>query len=197
MEEWRRFATMREVMTEFIKLVQFYRRDGQWRLGVYNEDFGVVRSTSLVLIDGIPVFDHQIVFDYNPLLLERIDVYLDRYLFGDNMFFGIVAMYTAGNRYPGLTPDPFTQILSYPSPQARRLFYSPSHDGVSDGGRIPDWRHTLYWDADVPVAGERAEVGFFTSDMPGRYNVLVEGITLSGEAFSATLPLEVSPTSSR
>jgi hypothetical protein len=207
MEEWRRFATMREVMTEFIKLVQFFRADGKWNIGIFNKDFGTDRTASLVLIDGIPVFDHTIVHDYNPLLIERIDVYLDRYMLGNNLFFGIVAMYTEGYRYPELKTDPFAQIVAYPSPQAHRVFYSPVYadrPASEPANRLPDWRHTLYWNADVAVeddgragkggrAGEggRADVDFFTSDLRGTYRVVVEGITRSGSPFAATLPLEV------
>lgn len=63
--------------------------------------------------------------------------------------------------------------------------------------RVPDFRHTLYWNARVTAERGRAGVRFFTSDMTGRYRILVEGITRSGETFSATLPLGVSPTNNR
>lgn len=205
MEEWRRFATMHEVMTEFVQFVRFNRVDGKWFLSVFNYEFGPSRIYSLVLLDGIPIIDHDIIYNYNPLLIDRIEVYNDRYLFGNSLFFGIVALYTENNSYTELQPDPFTQILSYPSPQARRLFYAPSYTGAgrkddgtawANGGakskdRVPDYRHTLYWNADVTAANGRAKVGFFTSDLTGDYRVLVEGMTASGEIVSAVCPIEV------
>ncbi len=193
MSEWRKFATMREVMTEFVQLVGFYRIDRKWYLSPINRDFGSARNFSLVLLDGIPIIDHDIIFNYNPLLIDRIDVYLDRYIFGNNMFFGIVALYTAKNTYPELQPDNFTQILPYVSPQARRLFYAPDHgEGSAQVNRVPDYRHTLYWNADTPTDGEGgAAVSFSTSDMTGRYQVLVEGLTASGRVVSAVIPIEV------
>ncbi len=157
-----------------------------------NEDFGSTRTNSLVLLDGIPVFDHDIIYNYNPLIIDRIDVYNDRYIFGNNVFYGIVAFYTAQNRYPEFTPDPFTQIVPYDPGQARRLFYSPDHSaGEARPGRIPD-RHTLYWDADVAVGGDgHAGITFSTSDLTGTYQVVVEGVTSSGEPLSAVHRIEV------
>ncbi len=192
MDEWRRFATMREVMTEFVMFTQFSRVDGKRYLSVVNRDFQTTRAYSLVLLDGIPIIDHEIIYNYNPLLLSRIDVYPNRYLFGGSLFYGMVALYTAENRYPELQPDPFTQILPYDPPQARRLFYAPDYtDPSARSSRVPDYRHTLYWNADVPSKEGHAELSFFTSDLRGRYRVLVEGITASGETVGAVCDLEV------
>jgi hypothetical protein len=198
MKEWRRFATMREVMIEFVNIVQFrrsarYEAANRWHLWVANPEFDAMHVDALVLLDGIPIFNHDIIFNYNPLLLERIDVYDGRYVLGGNLFFGIVALYTDRNSYPELMPDPYTQILSYPSPQARRVFYAPDYgDPARLGSRLPDFRHTLYWNAEVAATDDgRADVSLFTSDMTGTWQVLVEGVTTSGRPVSATCRLEV------
>jgi hypothetical protein len=194
LDEWRRFATMDEVITEFVALTRFKPVDGKHQLEVTNEELIASghQGDLLVLIDGIPIFDHEIVYNYNPLHVSRIDIYNDRYMFGGNIFYGIVAFYTTDNRYPDLQPDPFTQISSYDSPQARRLFYSPDYTDPSIlASRIPDYRHTLYWNANVKSENGVAGVNFFTSDLRGKYQVLVEGITTSGEAVSAVYPIEV------
>jgi hypothetical protein len=196
MEEWRRFATMHEVITEFVNVVQF-RRSGrgaerQWNLEVVNSDFGITRFNTLVLLDGVPIIDHDIIYNYNPLLVDRIDVYNGRYIFGNNLFSGIVAFYTTHNTYPELQPDPFTQIVSYEAPQSRRLFYAPDYGEAGRlSSRLPDFRHTLYWDADVEAVDGSANVRFFTSDLTGTYQVLVEGITTSGQPVSAVCELRV------
>ncbi|MDR2912917.1 MAG: hypothetical protein LBV38_06485 [Alistipes sp.] len=199
MEEWRRFATMQEVVTEFIQFARFHREANgngegvdRWHLSVINSDFGNT-ATALVMVDGIPVFDHGLIRDYNPLLIDRIDVYYDRFVVGSNIFHGVVALYTATNTYPELRVDPFTQIASYPSPQPHRMFYAPDYtDAARRANRLPDYRHTLYWDADVAVEGEHAEVVFSTSDLTGSYRILIEGMTVTGEPFHAIRDIEVS-----
>jgi hypothetical protein len=165
---------------------------------VLSSEFGAERNdNALVLLDGVPIIDHEIIYNYNPLLIDRIDVYTGRYIFGQNLFFGIVAFYTSRNSYPELNTDPFTPIVSYDAPQARRLFYSPDYSDPARGAsRLPDFRHTLYWNADVPVYANgdddgSASVTFHTSDLTGTWQVLVEGVTRDGAPVSAVCTLEV------
>ena len=193
LEEWRRFATMQEVMTEFVVAVGFRRIDGKRYLTVMNEDYGFAQAYSLVLLDGIPIIDHDIIYNYNPLLLSRIDVFYDRFVVGNLLFNGIVALYTEQNNFPELLPDPFTQILPYDSPQSHRRFFAPDYtDESRKASRLPDYRHTLYWNADIE-ADERgkAAVSFSASDLTGSYQVLVEGLTKSGEVVQSVYPIEV------
>ncbi len=193
MDEWTRFSSMSEVVTEFIKYVRFERNNGRRQLSVVNANFIGSMLPPLVLLDGIAVFDHQIIYDYNPLLLSCIDVYMDRFAVGESFFNGIVALYTPNFAYPELRPDTATRILPYDSPQAQRVFYAPDHSASSQGAnRLPDSRHTLYWNADVETGGTgHASVAFHTSDLKATYRVIVEGITASGEVVQAVCPLEV------
>ncbi len=193
MEEWRRFATMQEVMTEFVTAVAFRRIDGKRYLSVINVDYGFVQAYSLVLLDGIPILDHDIIHNYNPLLLTRIDVYYDRFVMGDHLFNGIVALYTEQNTYPELQPDPSTQILPYDSPQSHRTFYAPDYsDPTRKASRVPDYRHTLYWNARVEADETgKAVIPFSTSDLTGSYQVLIEGLTKSGETIHGVHRIEV------
>ncbi len=194
MDEWRRFATMGEVIIEFVSFAQFRRRDDGGRyLTIFDPQSSAARAGALILLDGVPIMDHDIIYNYNPLLIDRIEVYNNRYTFGDNLFIGILAIYTERNSYPELRTDPFTQISSYAAPQARRLFYAPDYsDPARTDNRLPDFRHTLYWDADVATDGNgSAGVRFHTSDLTGTWQVLVEGITAAGTPVSATCRLQV------
>ncbi len=193
MKEWTRFATMDEVVTEYVKQLRFTRNDGQRYLSVISKDFGIDQTHTLVLLDGIPIIDHEIIYRYNPLLLSRIDVYYDKFAFGKTIFNGIVAFHTEHNSYPELQPDQFTQILSYPPIQPHRRFYSPDYfDDEQRSSHLPDYRHTLYWDADLRAdQWGRAQISFFTSDLKGEYQVLVEGLTAQGEPLSAVYTFQV------
>jgi hypothetical protein len=78
--------------------------------------------------------------------------------------------------------------VDYEGLQLQREFYSPAYENISDKEkRIPDFRTTLFWTADVRehISGN-SHLKFFTSDMPGKYLVVVQGINEHGDAVSAT-----------
>ena len=67
--------------------------------------------------------------------------------------------------------DKGTQMYTYDFPQDRPAFVSPVYEDKSS--RQPDFRHTLYFDA--AVSGQRE---FYTSDLPGTYEVRLQYVGL-------------------
>ena len=68
LDEYTRFTTMEEVVIEFIPGLRFRKMDGVRRLAVLTEErIGYTIGNSLVLLDGIPITDHEIIFKYDPL----------------------------------------------------------------------------------------------------------------------------------
>ena len=192
MEEYTKFGTMEEVFLEFVTFTRFRRINGKYHLIVAQEEIGFSNTNTLVLLDDVPVWDHGLLVDYNPLLLDRIDVYYRNYVVGGHRYNGIIAMYTKENNYPELAPDPSTRIFSYESPQAQRLFFSPDHSARVPANRLPDYRTTLYWDPDIDTQGQsRITIPFYTSDIPGEYRVVLEGVTREGKMVYAAANFEV------
>ena len=90
LDEYTRFTTMEEVVIEFIPGLRFRKMDGVRRLAVLTEErIGYTIGNSLVLLDGIPIVDHEIIFKYDPLKIRKIDVYKGKYVFGGQIFDGI------------------------------------------------------------------------------------------------------------
>jgi hypothetical protein len=74
-----------------------------------------------------------------------------------------------------------------------REFYSPKylmteHDSKE---KIPDQRPTLYWNPTLEMEGSKSVVEIYTSDMPGRYRIIVEGISQKGTICFGTAQIEV------
>lgn len=193
MEEYTKFATMQEVITEFITFVRFRRIAGKRYLSLFRADIGYSSGTTLVLLDGIPIFDHEIIFKYNPLNLERTEVYFDRFIFGGQRYEGLIHFKTINGNYPDLKPDEPTKFFSYEGTKRQRLFYSPIYESEADKqSRLPDFRHTLYWNSNVNTDNkESITIPFYTSDYKGNYQITVEGITKDGNAIYATSEFKV------
>lgn len=186
LDEYTRFPTMGETVFEFVESVSFRNTNGKRSLFVLLEDLSnqtVSLNSPLVLLDGIPIMDHELIYNYNPALIRRLEVYRNRYSFGGQVFEGILAFHTYKNDYPTLKVGASTQLFDYEGTQRRRLFYAPSYpDEISRESRIPDYRHTLLWMPNVQTGGNSVlTLPFYTSDLPGEYTVTVEGITKEGK----------------
>ena len=198
LDEWTRFVVMSELMIECISELSFRRNNQQkWELwlakktGTGINDFAWSRP--LVVLDGIPVLDHDMMYHYNPLLVERINIYTDEYIYGGMKFGGIAEFLTYKRNYPDLPTNPSTQIVSYAGTQASRRLYTPDYSTEKNRqSRLPDFRHTLLWEPFLQTKGKSTmEIPFYTSDFSGEFLVTVEGLTREGEIISGTASFEV------
>ncbi|MCD7936866.1 MAG: hypothetical protein LUG98_08405 [Tannerellaceae bacterium] len=194
LDEYTRFTTMEEVVIEFILPLRFRRINGKRVLSVLTEDRqGFTSGNTLVLLDGIPLLDHEMIFRYDPYSVEKIEVYRGKYVFGGQMFDGIASFKTYNHDYIGLTLDATTQIFDYEGTQPFRQFYMPDYNRPEQKeSRLPDYRHTLLWLPEVPLPEtQRVSVPFSTSDLTGEFTVTIEGITTSGRTIFAHKEIEV------
>jgi len=195
LDEWTRFVVMNELMIEFMNELRFRRNDKQKRelqlIKRVGENTIVVRP--LVILDGIPIMDHDLIYRYNPLLVERINIYTDESVYSGRKFNGIVEFLTYDHNYPNLSTTQSTQIVNYAGTQAPRNLYTPDYSSETNRqSRLPDFRHTLLWEPAIQTKGKSSvELPFYTSDFSGEFLVIVEGLTKDGKIVSGTASFEV------
>jgi hypothetical protein len=64
----------------------------------------------------------------------------------------------------------------------RRSFASPDYSAKTSLARIPDRRNTLYWNPGIKLKqGQEQQFSFYTADMKGEYEILVQGLSTAGE----------------
>lgn len=181
LDEYVRFNTVRDVLIEFVVGVTVYKAEIRAKHADTNR---FSRSKTLVLLDGVPIEDHEKVLDYNANLLHYIHRYGGQYTFGGKIYDGIVSLITHKGGLPEMLLDVNSQLLAYEFPQYRPLFRSPLYDTYEQRtSRLPDYRHTLCWLPELN-ASERT-FSFYTSDLGGTYEIVLRGITATGE------PMEV------
>ena len=182
LDDYTRFTTMSDIFIEFITAARIRRTNEGNRFSMMDESWYNYRTNILVLLDNIPVADHELMVNYNPLLVQTIDMYFGQYFFGRHSFDGIICFYTYNNDYPGITFGENTQIFDYEGTQPYRYFYTPRYDETNVSSPLPDFRHTLLWDPDVQTNGQQTVViPFTTSDIAGDYRIVVEGLTSDGQ----------------
>ena len=183
---------MEEVFIEFITFARIRHTNEGQRFSIMNENFDIYSTNILVLLDNIPVTDHELMSKYNPLLIKTIDLFFGNYVFGGHLFNGIISFYTYKNDYPGITFSENTQIYDYESAQPYRYFYTPNYNETNVFSPIPDFRHTLLWKPSIQSVGQNElTIPFTTSDIPGNYVITIEGIGVNGAIVQGNYMIEV------
>ena len=125
--------------------------------------------------------------------IERIDIINRRYFYSDQIFDGILSFFTKKKDLSVLEFDESVFRQAIEICQLPKDFYSPDYSIDSlKKSHIPDFRNSLYWKPDLKSTKEgKASVEFFTSDEPGIYTVIIEGISASGKTGIYSIPLVV------
>ena len=124
-----------------------------------------------MLLDGIAVTDHARLLEYDALLFQDIEIYPHPYLFGMNVYNGIVNFSTRKGGSLSLRMNDLTQVID---------FKGASYPVALTGKHVPaenDRRQTLFWHPAVTLpAGQEVRLEVRTGALPGRYRVVVEGL---------------------
>ncbi len=182
LDNYTRFTTLEEVLREYVTMVDVKKRDGNFMLSVFNPLYKVYRSDPLVLLDGVPVFDFNKLMLLDPLQLNKLEVLNRNYFLGGSVFHGILNWSSYKGDMAGYDPGIHAAIIDYDGLQLQREFYAPVYNTESQqASHLPDFRNVLLWSPNIKIAtGKSGEVSFYTSDLPGRYVVEIQGITKGG-----------------
>ncbi len=184
LDQYTRFNTLGETMLEFIQWATVRRINGARWIAVFSEEEQVFnKSNSLVLLDGVPLSNHEEIMAYNPRNIKTINIYSGRYVFANEVYEGIFSCVTHGKDLPFFKLNDGYQLFKYDCPELPSEFKAPDYSSESaKGSRVPDMRHTLYWNSSAkPDPGQAAQFSFFTSDLDGEFKITVEGVTSDGQ----------------
>ena len=194
LDEYTRFPTLGETIMEFVYMVKISKIDNERKFRIFSRELdGFTTSSTLVLLDGVPVFDHEPLINYNPFLLRKIEVFDGRYAFGDKVYEGILFFTTHKKDLLNYQLGQGSLLFKYDFPSLPILFASPDYSSESLlNSRTPDFRHTLYWNPEVKVEiGNPVELSFYTSDLKGNFEVSVEGLDAEGKLVLRTAYFDV------
>lgn len=184
LDQYNRFNTLEETITEFIRKIIVSRIDGKRRIRVLDEERKYNVGNTLVLLDGVPLYDHEYILQYNPHLIKRINIYDGRYKFGGNPFECMVSVITKQENLPSIQLPEYSQLFVYNCPMLPVEFESPDYSTDNTyNSLLPDFRHTLYWNPFINgIPNKTIPLSFYTSDMTGEYKIVVKGFTKEGNS---------------
>jgi hypothetical protein len=190
LDDYTRFVTMEEVMREYVSEVDVSKNKNHFSFHVWNEPFKkYFPSEPLVLMDGVPVFDLDKLISFDPLKIKKLDVITHRFYLHNQIQEGILNFSTYQGDLAGFPLDANALIVEYEGLQLQREFYSPKYETTEVvNSRLPDFRNLLYWSPEIHTGKDgKKRVSFFTGDIPGKYAVIIQGITANGLAGTRNL----------
>ncbi|MDY6278091.1 MAG: hypothetical protein SPL35_06715 [Bacteroidales bacterium] len=183
LDDYTRFVTMREVFIEYLHDIHINRDKDGINMVVKTVDVKGVPSfrhfaQSLILLDGVPVTDHGIIYEMDPHLIKSVEIYPSNYSFGTSYFCGAANFVTYTGNLAGAQLGKNSRILSFKGVSvpmvysASKAAYNPNFPSISE---------TVFWHPLVSIpAGETFNADIVAPGLPGKYILTIEGFTSDG-----------------
>jgi len=193
LDDYTRFVTMEEVLREYVSQVMVRKSREGYHLRLLNQPYKVFFDNNpLVLIDGVPVFDMNKIMAVDPLKIKKLEVVSRKFYKGKDTYEGILSFSTYQGDLGGYSLDPNALVVRYDGLQINKEFYSPSYEDPSQRkNRLPDFRTTLFWSPNLQLNQSNNTLQFYSSDLPGQYLILIEGLSPDGKPGSGQFVIDV------
>ncbi|NQW78122.1 MAG: hypothetical protein HQ449_02285, partial [Chitinophagaceae bacterium] len=179
-----RFTTMEEVIREYVTPITLSKNGGRFQLAVYDDqNKRFFDKAPLVLLDGVPILNMDKFIEYDPLKIRKLEVISRTYFLGNLAFNGIANFITYNGKMEGYELDPRATLIDYKGLQIQREFMAPVYENQAQiDNRSPDFRHLLHWSANINTSSKgKINTAFYTSDVPGKYAIVLQGISKQGQ----------------
>ena len=193
LDDYTRFPVMEDVVREYVRglrIRKFEKKvDFQISWESYVDNFGFANGQSLALLDGVPVRDHKILLDIDPLLVKQIVLYPRQIAINNFLFDGIVNFKTYKGDMGGVDLGSGVSIVNYKGVEYPLAFLGSRVEGNKE---YPNYNNTIYWNPVVDID----PMGTFEFDcvLPsykGEFRIVVEGLDATGAPIYHTSTFEV------
>jgi hypothetical protein len=176
-----------DISKELLPGVKFRNHNNEPTLQVINSQTRYFfNEQPLILLDGIPVRDLNVIKDMGTTDIDRIDICQSERFYGDLRFPGVVAIYSTKSDYSKLSEN--DQLIKLKT-EAKQIPVQ-LNEAVASEPSVPDLRQTLYWN---PSADPQKNITlkFGTSNVLGQFKLTVRGRTTDGTLIIAEKQFEV------
>lgn len=185
LDDYTRFPTIKETVVEIIKEVYIKQKkeNSTFHVRLYDQLSKSDLST-LVLVDGILIQNHNELLNLNARNVEKISVLSDEYMFDSMVFDGVISIQTFLGDYQADPLGIHVEKLPLFTPLDIKSYYNQIYDNTKKTDRIPDYRSQLLWVPNFNLNKNEDSLFFYTSDNNGDYEICLEGFTKDGMPIS-------------
>lgn len=191
LDDYTRFPTLEETLVEVVDNVWVRKENGKSSFWVRQyvdptkkDEF--INLPPLVLIDGVFIADHEQILDFNAYLIQTVKTVRDQFALAGKEYLGMVVIETIKGDYAEIVQADGLVKTQMFKPLPKKNYFNQSYVGQSAEAkdRIPDFRSQLLWVPQLKIEGTETQFEFYTSDVPGEYEIVLEGFTTYGKPIS-------------
>ena len=177
LDDYTRFPSVREILVEFIPELSLKKVRDQWVMQLVVSDAVQSRfertNNILVMMDGVILSDLNLLLDFDAMLLEDVDIYMQPFVCGKIPFHGMVNFISKKNYVTALHFPANVRVVDF-----QGVSYPVAYNGAVPPGEGQDLRQLLYWHPILNLdAGSDYRLEFTTPGYAGRFKAVVEGFT--------------------
>lgn len=192
LDDYTRFPTLKETIIEVLIEVYFKKNNDLYSLHLRDNSKDLeIYGLPLVLVDGLAIKDVNELFDLDMSTIYKVSLINQGYVYGPNLFSGLISFETKNNNFISKTSGDYIKKIDIQRPTSKKLYFSPDYASGTISPRIPDYRHQLLWIPELNIADKENTVSFYTSDVTGNFEIVLEGFTLKGVPISLKESFEV------
>lgn len=181
LNKYTHFPTLKETIIEIIDELHFKEKDGNFTLHLrsYDELYNP-NDEPLLMVDGTLIQNTNELLDLKSINVDKISIIKERYIFGGKYFGGVVFITTKEKNYQSSNNE--VNLLNYIAPNKLIIKYSPNYN-KEKLERIPDYRNQLLWLNNIKNINKGNEIKFFTSEVSGVFEIIIQGVKKNGDLF--------------
>lgn len=195
LDDYTRFPTFQETLVEIVKNAGYRNNPGGndyvrilQDFETFNEEFNSLPS--IVLFDGVYITNHEAMKGYDARKIKAISLIRDQFQLANKEYQGILSVETFDGDYYEQYDWQNGSVNPIIKPVPFKNYYVQTH-GSEDFERTPDYRTLLFWKPNIVIDGSGLDFEFFTSDITGEYEIMVDGFTTYGKPISFTRTITV------
>lgn len=178
LDNYVQMPSLEDYFTELLNLAKVRIRQGKKYFKVLGPQTGLTDLDPLTLVDLVAIDNPAMVLAISPLNISRIEVVNQLYVKGDQTYGGIINIISRRGDFAGIDLPSSGVFLKYGF--LADSIYFPGI--LNQKKHIPDTRNTLYWESKLEISkSSTTKISFATSDTPGKYLVILNGINSKGE----------------
>lgn len=193
LDEYTRFKTLGETVVELVENVWTKRNRDKtvsFKVRSFDETYEESEYDAMVFVDGVLMPDQAALLEFDSRLIQTVNTVREKFSMGGTIYFGLINLVTKDGNYYDLVNATGMTKIELDRPRLPKRYFAQSYSEETNT-RIPDFRDQLLWQPNISVEGSELGLNFYTSEVPGEYELTLEGFSIYGRPVAITKTITV------